>query len=156
MPESPSHSRETDDHAPGPSGYAPYGQLVKMLLPSTGSLALYDSAGELLWCSDGYERPDLRDLLDSLRSEGADSLASPGSVQNTTAGVPVFVSALEGDDGQSLGSLVLELSQTQLSRYSSSMVSSLLRPVLDCLESRMSLERTALLARLFGSASSWW
>ena len=46
-------------------GYAPYGQLVKMLLPSAGSTAIYDAQGELVWCSDGYERPDLRGLLES-------------------------------------------------------------------------------------------
>ncbi len=146
MSESPSPSRESDNSAPATSGYAPYGQLVKMLLPSTGSLALYDAAGELVWCSDGYERPDLRALLESLRNTSSDTLAGRGSVQNTTAGVPAFVSLLNGDDGLPLGSLVLELSQTQSSRYSGSMVSSLLRPVLDCLESRMNLERTAMLA----------
>jgi len=124
--------------------YAPYGQLVKMLLPSAGSIAIYDADSELLWCSDGYERPDLRSLLERLRSEGSDTLVGRGSVANTAAGVPAFVSGLKGEHGRPLGALVLELSLGQNARYSGSMVSSLLRPVLDCLESRMNLERTIL------------
>lgn len=124
--------------------YAPYGQLVKMLLPSAGSIAIYDATGELLWCSDGYERPDLRALLEQLRSEGDETLVGRGSVRSTTAGVPTFVAALRGGHQQSLGSLVVELSQGQNGRYAGSMVVSLLRPVLDCLESRMNLEHTVL------------
>ena len=127
-------------------GYAPYGQLVKMLLPSAGSIAIYDAQGELVWCSDGYERPDLRGLLESIRGSEAETLSGRGSVEHTSAGVPAFVAGLKGQDGAPLGSLVLELSQGQSARYSGSMVASLLRPVLDCLESRMNLERTILSA----------
>ena len=137
-------SDRPDDLASTGTGYAPYGQLVKMLLPSAGGIAIYDSADELLWCSDGYERPDLRSLLESLRSEGDETLAGRGSVRTTGAGVPSFVAALRSEDGRLLGSLVVELSQGQNPRYAGSMVVSLLRPVLDCLESRMNLEHTVL------------
>jgi diguanylate cyclase (GGDEF)-like protein len=113
-----------------------------MLLPSAGSIALYDSNDELLWCSDGYERPDLRELLAALRAGDTNTLAGRGSVQNTSSGVPAFVAGLRGAEGQPLGSLVLELAQSQNARYSGSMVASLLRPVLDCLQSRMNLEHT--------------
>jgi diguanylate cyclase (GGDEF)-like protein len=130
------------DLADQASGYAPYGQLVKMLLPSAGSIAIYDASGECVWCSDGYERPDMRALLERLREAGADTLAGRGSVEQTSGGVPAFVSALRGDQGRPLGSVVLELSANN-ARYTGSMVTSLLRPVLDCLESRMSLEHTA-------------
>ena len=39
---------ERDENA----SYAPYGQLVKMLIPSSGCVALYDASGDLIWCSD--------------------------------------------------------------------------------------------------------
>ena len=107
-------------------------------MPSVGSIAIYGADGELVWCSDGYERPDLRALLESLRA--SDTVAGRGKVESTSAGVPAFVSGLRGKDMRPLGSVVIELSHTQNSRYSGSMVASLLRPVLDCLESRMSLE----------------
>lgn len=138
-------SSSSTDLAEQASGYAPYGQLVKMLLPSAGSIAIYDAGGECVWCSDGYERPDLRALLERLREAGAETLAGRGSVEQTSAGVPAFVAALRGEQGRPLGSVVLELSSNN-SRYTGSMVTSLLRPVLDCLESRMSLEHTARVA----------
>jgi diguanylate cyclase (GGDEF)-like protein len=145
MSESPATPLEEDaPAAAGRAGYAPYGQLVKMLLPSVGSIAIYDVAGELVWCSDGYERPDLRKLLDELRA--SETVAGRGRVENTAAGVPAFVAGLKSEDGAPLGSLVIELSRGQNSRYSGSLVASLLRPVLDCLESRMNLERTVLAA----------
>lgn len=138
------------DPVPSP-GYAPYGQLVKMLLPSTGSIAIYDADDELVWCSDGFERPDLRGLLTTLRDAADNTLAGRGNVKSTSAGVPAFVAGLCGEGGRPLGSLVLELSQGQNARYSGSMVASLLRPVLDCLENRMNLERTVVSAAREGS-----
>ena len=143
MPESSAPPSQEDTSAVSDkAGYAPYGQLVKMLMPSAGSIAIYDPAGELLWCSDGYERPDLRKLLDDLRA--ADTVAGRGRVENTIDGVPAFVAGLRSSDGAPLGALVIGLSQSQSTRYNGSLLAGLLRPVLDCLENRMNLERTAL------------
>lgn len=113
-----------------------------MLLPSAGSIAIYDASREVVWCSDGYARPDLRALLDSLIASGAETLAGRGSLETTAAGVPAFVAALKTKLGRPLGALVLELRNDQ--RQTASLLSGLLRPVLDCLESRMSLENTLL------------
>lgn len=120
------------------SSYAPYAQLVKMLLPSARSVAIYDHHAELLWCSEGFERPELRVLLEhQLASE---TLASRGRVENTPAGVPVFISALRAADARPLGSVIIELGAG--SRSTPSMVVSMLRPVLDCLERILDLEAT--------------
>lgn len=137
-------SDSPDGFVPTGAGYAPYGQLVKMLLPSAGSIAIYDALDELLWCSDGYERPDLRALLESMRSENSEMPVGRGSVRTTAAGVPSFVAALRDEDARPLGSLVVELGQGPNTRYAGTMVVSLLRPVLDCLESQMNLEHTVL------------
>jgi diguanylate cyclase (GGDEF)-like protein len=118
------------------AGYAPYGQLIKMLLPSAGSIAVYAANKELLWCSDGYERPDLRELLE--RNHAAETIVSRGSIELTSAGVPTFIAFLRTGQAEPLGSLAVELSQT--SRQTPSMVLSMLRPVLDTLESRLGLE----------------
>jgi diguanylate cyclase (GGDEF)-like protein len=128
-------SAHTDSPAAG--GYAPFAQLVRMLLPSARSVAIYDPHAELIWCSDGFERPDLRALLEQQRA--SDTLASRGSVETTSAGVPVFISGLRGADARPLGSLVIELSGGS-SRSTPSMVVSMLRPVLDCLEGLLHLE----------------
>ena len=79
----------------------------------------------------------------SISLRASDTVAGRGKVETTSAGVPAFVSALRAADGRPLGSIVIELSHSQSSRYSGSMVASLLRPVLDTLEARMSLEHTA-------------
>ena len=123
---------------PAAAGYAPFAQLIKMLLPSARSVALYDARAELVWCSDGYERPDLRALLNEPR---AGDEAARGSVETTSEGIPVFVSGLRGADSQPLGSLVVELGGGN-SRSTPSMVVSMLRPVLDCLESQLDLEHS--------------
>ena len=108
-----------------------------MLLPSTGSVAIYDPRCELLWCSDGFERLDLRELLEQQRA--SETLSGRGSLVTTTAGIPVFISGLRGAGMRPLGSLVIELSGSS-SRSTPSMIVSMLRPVLDCLEGRMDLE----------------
>jgi diguanylate cyclase (GGDEF)-like protein len=113
-----------------------------MLLPSARSVAIYDARAELVWCSDGYERPDLRALLAQPRA--ADE-ASRGSVETTADGIPVFVSSLRGAAAEPLGSLVVELGGGS-SRSTPSMVVSMLRPVLDCLESQLDLEHSTLAA----------
>ena len=80
-------------------------------------------AGELVWCSDGYERPDLRSAAREPANASSDTLAGRGSVRKHDRRRPGFrFGLLDGDDGLPLGSLVLELSQTQSSRYSGSMV----------------------------------
>jgi diguanylate cyclase (GGDEF)-like protein len=124
------------------ASYAAYGQLIKMLLPSTGSIAIYDNASELIWCSDGYEQLDLRQLLERLRS--SDTVASRGSIELTSAGVPAFVALLRGPQSRPLGSLIVELNQN--SKQTPSMVLSMLRPVLDTLENRLDLEHTRSLS----------
>ncbi len=136
MAEPAAASAESNAAATGAS-YAAYGQLIKMLLPSTGSIAIYAGESELAWCSDGYERPDLRQLLERVRS--SDTVAGRGSIEMTSAGVPAFVALLRGTESRPLGSLVVELSQN--SKQTPSMVLSMLRPVLDTLESRLDLEQ---------------
>jgi len=124
--------------------YGPYGQLIKMLLPRSGSVAVYDSDKELLWCSDGCERPDLRTLVQELSEESSEYLSNRGTTRTVEGGGPAFLYALRGQLGQIMGSVVVELAEDQNTVAKGSMVASLLRPVLDCLENRIDLERTVV------------
>lgn len=126
------------------SGYEPFAQLVKMLLPSVRSVAIYDAQAELKWCSDGYERPDLRTLLEQHRTD--ETLSNRGRVETTSSGVSVFIARLRAVDAMPLGALVIELGAGSSSRSTPSMVVSMLRPVLDCLESKLAFERGAFAA----------
>jgi diguanylate cyclase (GGDEF)-like protein len=106
-----------------------------MLLPSAGSMAVYNASDEVLWCSDGYERPDLRGLLDRLRVAGSSTLAGRGNVEQTADGVPALVATLRA--APMLVPWALSWWSRPRLAATPSMVVSMLRPVLDCLESHM-------------------
>jgi diguanylate cyclase (GGDEF)-like protein len=136
----PSASLPPDD--PGrASDFGSYAQLVKMLVPSSGSIAIYDVHREPLWCSDGYERPDLRELLDSLQADGAEFDPSPGRVLETASGVTAYAATLQSGSVERLGFVVVELGSPGTPARADSIAPSLLRPVLECLAARISLER---------------
>jgi diguanylate cyclase (GGDEF)-like protein len=120
--------------------YAPYGQLTKMLLPRAGGIAFYDSNEELLWCSDGCERPDLKEVLRSLPTDDTARLSTGGAIRALSGDGLAFVYALRSQEKEHLGTLVVELGEGPRRHTTGSMVASLLRPVLDCLENRVDAE----------------
>jgi diguanylate cyclase (GGDEF)-like protein len=129
--------------SPGTAGiYAPYGQLIKMLLPRSGGIVFYGPDEELLWCSDGCERPDLKVVLESLPTEDHEELTGGGAIRTLSGDGVAFVHVLRGQGGEHLGTLVVELGDAQRRKTTGTMVASLLRPVLDCLESRADVEST--------------
>lgn len=136
----------TDSSAPRTEQlrFAPYAQLVKMLVPSAGAVSLYGAADELLWCSDGCERPDLRTLVAGAARERAAGDGPRGAIERVSSGASAFVTALEDGSSGLLGHLVVELSEDDAAgRYS--MIASLLRPVVEALQSRLALEQGQLL-----------
>lgn len=122
------------------SVYEAYARLVKMLVPSSGCIAVYAIDGELAWGSDGFERPDFRELVDNFnqRNKGLD--ANQGVIRQTSAGASALIARLGNDDGEALGYLVIELSQAN-SNSGRSMATSMIRPLLQCLASQIALER---------------
>jgi diguanylate cyclase (GGDEF)-like protein len=134
--------------APGAAGiYAPYGQLIKMLLPRCAGIAFYGPDKELLWCSDGCERPDLKVVLDDLPTDGSVQMSGGGAIRSLSDDGAAFVYVLRGEAGEHLGTLVVELGDGQR-QTSGSMVASLLRPVLDCLENRVDVKSTRTLTEM--------
>lgn len=125
------------------ANYAPYAQLIKMLVPSSGSVAIHDPAGELLWCSDGFERPDLRELVDEVSTDKVRTGPQAGRISETSTGLTVFASPLLGPDHEPLGCVLVELGKHNSSQTSRAVAPSLLRPVIECLAARMALERGA-------------
>jgi diguanylate cyclase (GGDEF)-like protein len=123
------------------ASYAPYGQLVKMLIPSSGCVALYDASGDLIWCSEGYEPPDFRELVESLKVETNNAVLE-GQIRQTTNEITAYSAALRGEGGLALGFVVIHLGKGRNAK-ATSMTSSLLRPVLDVLASRIGLEHSA-------------
>jgi hypothetical protein len=133
--------KEPDNERDESASYAPYGQLVKMLIPSSGCVALYDASGDLIWCSEGYEPPDFRELVESLKVETSNAVLD-GQIRQTTNEITAYSAALRGEGGLALGFVVINLGKGRNATKASSMTSSLLRPVLDVLASRIGLERS--------------
>lgn len=128
--------------APEAAGiYAPYGQLIKMLLPRCGGIAFYSPDKELFWCSDGCERPGLKVVLDDLPADDSEEVSGRGAIRGLSGDGEAFVYVLRGQGGEHLGTLVVEIGAGRR-QTSGSMVASLLRPVFDCLENRVDVEST--------------
>lgn len=121
--------------------FAPYAQLVRMLVPSAGTVSLYGAGGELLWSSDGFERPDLCELVDRPAREAGARGGPSASIEPMSSGSSAFVTPLDGPAGRPLGHLVVELADSAAAgRYS--MLASLLGPVVEALQSRLALEQS--------------
>lgn len=125
--------------------YEAYARLVKMLVPSSGCLAIYAVDGDLAWCSDGLERPDFRTLVEgfSARKQGPDS--NEAVIRTTNEGVNTLIAELADGDGKALGYVLVDLGQTQ-TNAGRSMATSMTRPLLRCLASQLALERPASVA----------
>lgn len=132
----PNTALEDPTAAADGDAYAPYGQLIKMLLPRVGSIALYDADGALLWCSEGYEPPELRELVGDI----GDGANVPGRIKPTSAGTSAYVQILRGAEGNTLGSLIFETPPAQGAQPKDSMLAGLLRPVIECLQRHLDLE----------------
>ena len=132
--------KHLDSQDPAASAYGAYGQLVRMLLPSSGCLAIYAVDGDLAWCSDGFERPDFRELLDDIRRSERAPAPNLGQLRKTSAGVSALVARLSDPGGATLGYVLLELGDAR-SAAGASMAISLTRPLFACLASQRALER---------------
>lgn len=121
--------------------YEAYAQLTKMLLPSSGCLAIYAADGDLLWCSGGFERPDFRQLVDEFRLRNEQLESNHGVVRETAGGVIALLAWLADARGDLLGYVLIELGQA-LSSAGKSMAASMTRPLIRCLASQIALELT--------------
>ena len=116
--------------------FVPYAQLAKMLLPSAGSVCVYQENGELRWSSEGYERPDLREIVDGLGGAGHGRSAA---VRTTDGGETAFGARLEDEQGHLLGYLVIELPGNR--ERSQTLATNLLNPLVECLSSRLKADQ---------------
>jgi diguanylate cyclase (GGDEF)-like protein len=119
--------------------YEAYAQLTKMLLPSSGCVAIYDVEGDMAWCSDGFERPDFRELVEAFGERHLDIELNQGVVRETSAGGTALIAKLGNEDQRALGYALIELGQTH-SSAARSMAASMTRPIFHCLASQLALE----------------
>ena len=139
------HQLNVEEPRPPAKTYVSYGQLVKMLLPSSGSLAIHAVDGDLVWCADGFERPDFRELIEEVRRGETGAMANQGLLRKTSAGASAIVARLGDSDGTALGFVLIELRGAPTAA-AISMAISLTRPLIACLASEIALERRVAMA----------
>lgn len=122
--------------------YDSFAQLLKMLLPSSECLAIYSTDAELLWCSDGFERPGFRELISELEPGDHGIEDNQAVVLETRGGGVVLVARLGDSGGQPLGYALIDLNRAH-SNAGNSMAISITRPLLACLAAQLYLEREA-------------
>jgi diguanylate cyclase (GGDEF)-like protein len=113
----------------------PYGQLVKMLMPRSSCIAIYDRMSIPLWLSDGYDGHDLAQLVEEALDSARRGDRDPGEREG-------FARAWDGDtsyvfilsDGATLlGALAVSCQDAANGARPFSLVQGLLRPALQVL-----------------------
>lgn len=131
------------------AGYEAYAQLVRMLLPSSGEMAVYTPEGELGWCHGGVERPEFRALIDEIKRDPAALESYVAELRSIGPGMMALFASLNDDGGQPLATLIVELGDGR-SEAARAMAVSLMRPVLACLRWQLLTQRSGVRARASG------
>ena len=139
-------SAETDAAASART-YAPYAQLIKMLLPRSTTVTTFDHDGAVTWCSDGYARPEIAELVNQHRTDGT---SVHGRIYDTSSGQAAYLEHLNSVNRR-LGTVIVELGPSRTA-WNEKVVRGLLRPVLRCLENCLELEQSIVTTDSGGDA----
>jgi len=124
------------------ASFAPYGRLLRVLMPSLRGTVLHDGFANLVWASDEW---DLADDLDVIKESIANALADPaefpGIMRTLNADSAVYSFAVRGEHIELLGvvSLIARLSGSQTAARPLQTVRQLVQPALECLRREMAL-----------------
>ncbi len=116
----------------------PYGQLIKMMLPRAQSIAVYGTGGVSLWVAGGLDDPDLRQYAEQVLDMPP---GVPGDIEGSTRpleGATAYAFLMRDPQGLALAAVVLLAREAGTPR-STSLVLSLLRPALECLQRDLAL-----------------
>jgi diguanylate cyclase (GGDEF)-like protein len=127
---------------PTDASFEPYGRLLRMLMPSVGSVVVHDGFANLVWASD---EGDLADSPEVIRETIANALAEgsefAGIVRTLDADRVVYSFAVRGEQIELLGviSMIARLSGKQTEARPLNYVRPLIQPALECLRREMLL-----------------
>jgi diguanylate cyclase (GGDEF)-like protein len=130
--------------APAPldgTSFDPYGQLLKMLLPRSNSIVIYDRLGVSVWAS---ENDDL-ELQGLMRQANVAELAERGAIGHGFAeplpGEQIaYFFALRDNDGSLLGGVGMVSREANREPRPFTLVQGLVRPALQCLERELAAQ----------------
>lgn len=127
-------SAEVQEHTPAAlrKSLEPYAQLIKMLLPRSASIDVFDVDGEHCWSSSEIDSLDLRPLVE--RARVAQAGAEEGIFGELDDETPVYLFRLREDSGELLAILAVTCRSDGSPTRPWSFIHSLLRPALECLQ----------------------
>jgi len=124
------------------ASFEPYGRLLRMLMPSVGSVVVHDGFANLVWSSDEGDLSDspeiVRETISNALSEGSEFA---GIVRTLDADRVVYSFAVRGEQIELLGivSMIARLSGKQTEARPLNYVRPLIQPALECLRREMLL-----------------
>jgi diguanylate cyclase (GGDEF)-like protein len=142
MAASPNIKINAPEKPPTDASFEPYGRLLRMLMPSVGSVIVHDGFANLVWSSDEGNLADapeiVRETISNALAEGSEFA---GIVRTLDADRVVYSFAIRGEQIELLGivSMIARLSGKQTDARPLNYVRPLIQPALECLRREMLL-----------------
>ncbi|MBV9620294.1 MAG: EAL domain-containing protein [Gammaproteobacteria bacterium] len=132
------------ESVPGQPGvrFEPYVRLIRSLLPRTTAVAMFGTAGEIIWSTETLSGPDLINVVDDALLAASTNPASPGQLRLLEGGLPVLLCPLR-DEAQKLLALLAVLTRAEERRAPEfNFGYSLIAPALECLRRELIAQTT--------------
>ncbi|MBV9696273.1 MAG: GGDEF domain-containing protein, partial [Gammaproteobacteria bacterium] len=132
------------EYVPGQPGarFDPYVRLIRSLLPRTTSIAMFGTAGELVWSTDTMAGPDLINAIDDALLGANTHPDSPGQLRILEGNQPVLLCPLR-DEAKKLLAMVAVLTRAEERRAPEFKFShQLIAPALECLRRELTAQTT--------------
>jgi len=124
------------------ASFEPYSRLLRMLMPSVGSVVVHDGFANLVWSSDEEDLSDAPELIrETISNALAEGSEFAGIVRALDADRVVYSFAVRGEQIELLGivSMIARLSGKQTEARPLNYVRPLIQPALECLRREMLL-----------------
>jgi diguanylate cyclase (GGDEF)-like protein len=124
------------------ASFEPYGRLLRMLMPSVGSVVVHDGFANLVWASDEGDLSDSPEIVkETISNALAEGSEFAGIVRTLDADRVVYSFAVRGEQIELLGivSMIARLSGKQTEARPLNYVRPLIQPALECLRREMLL-----------------
>jgi diguanylate cyclase (GGDEF)-like protein len=124
------------------ASFEPYGRLLRMLMPSVGSVIVHDGFANLVWSSDEGNLADAPEIVkETISNALAEGSEFAGIVRTLDADRVVYSFAVRGERIELLGivSMIARLSGKQTEARALNYVRPLIHPALECLRREMLL-----------------
>ena len=135
-PETPTGRSEAPLKAPDWSGFQPYAQLCRALLPRAQGVSIFDVRGALRWSTDAAATTELKPLVASALADARAASESAGNLHILSGSVPAYLFWIRDEARHPLAIVTITCAQSgegEVEARSLSLAQALLGPALECL-----------------------